>query len=94
MNYVISTGTLPLVWLRTDRQTRFERVPTEFGPVTVNTKLSSGGKTLEVTYQASFRRPPKRVVLHVPPVSGLKAVKINGRLAEWDGRSESVELGR
>jgi len=95
----IEPGTLhllrivPLVWLRADRETRFERMPTEFGPVTVNTRLSRDGKTLEVTYKASFRRPPKKVMLHVPPVAGLKAVTVNGRTIGWDGHSGSVELG-
>lgn len=84
---------MPLAWLRPDRESRFEKMPTEFGPVTVRARLSADGRTLEVTYKASFRRHPKSAVLHVPPVPGLKVVKINGKLVGWDGRSESIKLG-
>ncbi|MGQ9650136.1 MAG: hypothetical protein ACUVXJ_08495 [Phycisphaerae bacterium] len=83
---------MPLAWLRTDRETRFEKMPTEFGPVTVKAQVHSEGKTLEVTYRASFRRPPKKVLLHVPPVRGLKTVRVNGKPVAWDGHSKTIEL--
>ncbi|HPD29567.1 MAG TPA: hypothetical protein PLL20_06200 [Phycisphaerae bacterium] len=83
---------MPRAWLRTDRETRFEKMPTAFGPVTVKARINREGKMLEVTYRASFRRPPQKVLLHVPPVPGLKAVRVNGKPVAWDGRSGSIEL--
>jgi hypothetical protein len=69
----------PLAWVRKDEQTRFESMPTEFGPVTLKWKLTGDGQTLQVEYAAKFRRAPKQVVLHVPPVAGLAKVSINGQ---------------
>ncbi len=69
----------PLAWLRTDHQTRFENMPTEFGPVTITFKLAAQGEALEISYRSLFRHRPKKVVLHVPPVAGLARVIINGR---------------
>jgi len=85
---------MPLAWLRAERETRFENMPTEFGPITVKTRLSPDGKTLEVACQASFRRPPSKIRLHVPPVPGLKTVRVNGEVVAWNGRAESIELKR
>ena len=73
---------VPLSWLKTDFETRFENMPTEFGPVTVRFKLGDEGKALELTYQPSFREKPTKVVVHVPPMTGLAKVIINGREAE------------
>jgi hypothetical protein len=73
---------VPFSWLKTDFETRFENMPTEFGPVTVRFKLGDEGKALELTYQPSFREKPTKVVVHVPPMTGLAKVIINGREAE------------
>ncbi|MEA2062796.1 MAG: hypothetical protein U9P14_03775, partial [Gemmatimonadota bacterium] len=70
---------MPRAWLSTDFETRFENMPTEFGPVTIRFKLTGEGKALDVNYRPSFRHPPEKVVLHVPPVEGLSGVVINGR---------------
>jgi hypothetical protein len=67
----------PLAWLRTERECRFGNVPTEFGPVSVATRLSGNRRELQVSYSAKFRTAPKRVVLHVPPVEGLRTVTLN-----------------
>ena len=69
---------MPLAWLKSDQLAFFENMPTEFGPVTLTAKLSPDGKTLAVAFKPKFRQPPCRVVLHVPPVSGLRAVTVNG----------------
>jgi len=69
----------PLAWLKTDEKARFLRMPTEFGPVDLTAGLSSDGKTLEVTFKGDWREKPGEVVLHVPPVPGLKKVSVNGK---------------
>ena len=85
---------VPLAWLRPDRETRFERMPTEFGPVTVKARLSQDLKQLQVTYEPRFWITPKRVSLHVPPVPGLTSITLNGRPLAWDGVSENLEVPR
>ena len=81
----LETGTLhllrlaPLAWLKEDIQTRFDNLPTEFGPVSLDFRLEAGGKTLAVAYGNNYREKPGRVVLHVPPLPGLREVAVNGR---------------
>lgn len=70
---------VPKAWLRTEYETRFENMPTEFGLVTIKFKLNEDRKALDVSYQAGFRHHPKKVLLHVPPVAGLNKVIINGK---------------
>ena len=74
----------PLAWLKSDYKTRFLRMPTEFGPVDLEMQLSADGKTLDVTYSLSkasnsIQTAPGEVVLHIPPVDGLKYVSVNGK---------------
>jgi hypothetical protein len=83
---------MPLAWLRTDRPARFENMPTEFGPVTLTAKLAASGRELQVTLAPKFRAAPKRLVLHVPPVQGLAAVRFNGKELPWDGKRRDVEI--
>ena len=71
---------VPSAWLRTDRATRFENMPTEFGPVTLSFSLQDEGRRLDVSLEPRFRQAPAQVVLHVPPVNGLREVTINGRI--------------
>jgi hypothetical protein len=69
----------PLAWVRAERETRFENVPTEFGPVTLKVRLSRDGRTLKAGFVGRFRQSPRRVLLHVPPVAGLRRVEVNGK---------------
>lgn len=69
----------PLAWLRTDRPACFLQMPTEFGPVDMTVVLSDGGSTLEVSLSGTWRDRPNEIVLHIPPVPGLKKVVVNGR---------------
>ena len=85
---------MPLAWLRTDRNTRFENMPTEFGVVSLTPGLSADGRELQVTFTPKFEFVPKRVVLHVPPVKGLAAIQVNGKPLTWDGKTSSIELPR
>ena len=69
----------PLAWLQQDRPARFLMMPTEFGPVDLTVQLSADGKTLEVTFNGDWRERPGEIVLHVPPVPGLRKVSVNGK---------------
>jgi hypothetical protein len=69
----------PLAWLSRDEQTRFDNMPTEFGPVTLRWQLSRDGGTLNVDYTPRFRRTPKTVFLHVPAAPELTMLRVNGR---------------
>ena len=70
---------VPRAWLRTDHITAFDRIVTEYGPVTLRFRLADEGKTLEVALDPAFRREPKHVRLHVPPLASLAKVIINGK---------------
>jgi hypothetical protein len=83
---------MPLAWLRPDRETCFENMPTEFGPVAIRAGLSADRGVLKVSFESKFRLAPQRVVLHVPPYPGLRAVEWNGRQLPWNGRDEAIEI--
>jgi len=78
---------MPLAWLEAGKEAKFERMPTEFGPVTLKTRVSKDGRTLDVSYAAKFHAKPRRIVLHIPPMPGLKAVKVNGKAVKVVGNS-------
>lgn len=69
----------PLAWVSRQRQTRFENMPTAFGPVSVQWKLSPDGKDLNLSYANRFHTQPAKVILHVPPVDGLESIVVNGK---------------
>ena len=71
---------MPLAWLRADHESRFEQMPTEFGPVAVRVRLTANHRTLKVNLELRFRTVPSRLFLHVPPVKGLTRVILNGRV--------------
>lgn len=68
----------PKAWLSAEKQTVFEKIATEHGPVTLRFQLTDAGRTLDVDWEPSFRTPPEAVTLHVPEIEGLEAVVING----------------
>ncbi len=70
---------MPLAWLKPGAEGIFDAVPTIFGPVTLRTKVTKDGQTLAVTYKAKFRSAPGKVLLHLPPMPGLKTVMVNGK---------------
>jgi len=85
---------VPLSWLRTDREARFEKMPTEFGPVTLRVKLGADGDELQVAFKPQFRVKPAKVILHAPPVQGLKRIVVNGKRARWNKKAGWVDVGR
>src|SRR5438105_1925353 len=82
---------VPRAWLRTDRDTRFERIPTTSGPVDLRFRLADGGETLDVSFTARFRGAPPRVFIHAPPVPSLRRLRVGGRELAWHGEA-TVEV--
>ncbi|MCX6376770.1 MAG: hypothetical protein NTU88_12180, partial [Armatimonadetes bacterium] len=86
---------VPLAWLRTDKESKFENMPTKFGPVTLGVKLSPTGDQLQVWFSVrphSTLRTPHSTLLHIPPVPGLKTITLNGKPLKWDGKAKSVAI--
>ncbi|HEU5124160.1 MAG TPA: hypothetical protein VFW05_08880 [Verrucomicrobiae bacterium] len=81
----------PLAWISDKEETVFEKMPTEFGPVNLRFKLSADGKTLNVSFSGDWRGKPDQVVLHAPPVPGLKKIVVNGKRYS-PGRDIKVNL--
>ncbi|MGH8023149.1 MAG: hypothetical protein ACRED1_06190, partial [Limisphaerales bacterium] len=68
----------PLAWVSSKDETRLLNMPTVYGPVTLRFKLSPNGKVLDVSFSGRWWQKPKQVILHVPPVPGLRKVEVNG----------------
>ena len=72
----------PEAWLRSHYLTRFEKIPTIYGPVSVRFHLDDAKSVLKVVYSSDYHHPPKSVVLQVPPIPTLSRVEINGQVHE------------
>jgi hypothetical protein len=70
---------VPRAWCRAEQETIFAQIPTEFGPVTIRFQLADQGRVLAVHWEPQFRRPPQAVVIHAPPVEGLREIRVHGR---------------
>jgi len=81
----------PLAWLKDGFETKFENLPTEFGPVTLAFELSARDRVLKVWFEPKYRSRPAKVVLHVPPAAGIARVTVNDK-AYAAGPGESIEL--
>jgi hypothetical protein len=68
----------PTAWASREHRTRFQNMPTEYGPVDLSFGLSADGETLDVAFAPRWRTAPAKVVLHVPPVAGLKRIVVDG----------------
>ena len=84
----------PLAWLQPGDKCRFDKLPTEYGPVTLRTRVSKDGKTLHVTWRPAFRATPKKVVLHIPPMPGLETVLVNGEAVQAKGGKVILKAGK
>jgi hypothetical protein len=71
---------VPLAWLRADRPATFERIATEFGPVTLCFQLEDNARRLRVAFQPQFRHEPQSISLHVPPLDGLSEIAVGDRV--------------
>jgi hypothetical protein len=69
----------PLAWISDKEETVFENMPTEFGPVNLRLKKSADGKTLNVSFHGDWRGKPKKIILHAPPIPGLRKIVVNGK---------------
>lgn len=72
---------VPQAWLTADHPAVFERIPTEFGPVTLRFQLEDGARRLRLDFQPRFRHKPEAVLLHIPPNDGLRSVSVNGAVS-------------
>jgi len=84
----------PLAWLKPGDKCRFDKMPTEFGPVTLHTRVSKDGKTLTLDWRPAFRDRPKKIILHVPPVPGLQTVLVNGEAVQAKGGKVMLKPGK
>lgn len=86
----------PPAWLAPGKTCRFEKMPTEYGPVTLITQRSADGAKLDIQFKPAFRNETKapRVKAHLPAADGLKTVRINRTpvTANTLGRSRVVVL--
>jgi hypothetical protein len=69
----------PLAWISSDEETVFDKMPTEYGPVHLRFRLSQDKTILNVNFSGDWRDKPKRIVLHAPPIPGLKKIVVNGK---------------
>jgi hypothetical protein len=69
---------VPSAWLAANHPTRFEKMPTLFGPVNLRFQPSADNKELNVSFTADWNKKPTRIVLHAPPMEELKTVRVNG----------------
>ena len=82
----------PLAWISESQKTIFNNMPTEFGPVDLQFQLIDGGETLDVSFSGHWRRRPEAVNLHIPPIEGLKRVRINGKISKCDRQVLSLKF--
>ncbi len=68
----------PRAWIRKDYTTRFENIPTYYGPASLRFSPSDDQRALRVDWAPAFRCQPEAILLHVPPLEGLKKVVVNG----------------
>lgn len=79
---------VPPEWLKSPGLT-LDRMPTEHGPVSLTALLNRSADRLDITYKPRFFAPPRKAVLHIPGLPGVKRVRLNGRNVE----SPRVTLG-
>lgn len=79
----------PLAWVSRNEETVFEQMPTIYGAVNLRFKPSIDGRTLNVSFHGKWRERPRKVVLHVPPISGLSIITVNGQRHD---RRKAIDL--
>lgn len=68
---------VPGAWLAANHPTRFEKMATIFGPVSLRFQPSADSSELNVSLTADWHKQPKKIVLHAPPLVGLKTLRVN-----------------
>ncbi|HPS55827.1 MAG TPA: hypothetical protein PLP05_09520, partial [Sedimentisphaerales bacterium] len=74
----------PVSWFSDDYLTRFENMPTEYGPVTLKFQTSDGGSKLDISYSSKFHHKPRKTVLHFPKLDNLKEIRVNGKVCKGE----------
>ena len=74
----------PLSWFRDDYLTRFENMPTEYGPVTLKFRTKDGGSKLDISYSNKFHHEPGKTILHFPKLESLKEIRVNGKVCKGE----------
>ncbi|MBD1420885.1 hypothetical protein [Sphingobacterium chuzhouense] len=69
----------PLAWISSEKETVFDSMPTEYGPVNLRFILSTDGKTLDIKFKGNWREKPDKIRLHAPPLPGLTSIVVNGK---------------
>lgn len=69
----------PVEWISSQDSGILENMPTVYGPVDLQWKLSSDGETLNISFKGHWRSKPTGVVLHVPDRCRATSVSINGK---------------
>lgn len=69
----------PLAWIIPKQETVFDNMPTEFGPMSLRLRLSDDRRVMYIFFSEEFREHPRRIVLHVPQITELCQIIINGR---------------
>jgi len=69
----------PLAWICATEETVFKDMPTIFGRVSIRFRKTADNQTLNIQLITQFNSNPKIIMLHIPSVSGLKNVMLNGR---------------
>ena len=70
-------------WVAAGQEAAYEKVPTRYGPVTLTTRTSRDGRTLDLAFRPNWRTPPSRIVLHLPP--GIAKVRVNTSPIKFHG---------
>lgn len=68
---------LPAAWVRPGAVIQLKEVATEFGPVSVELRVSQGGRAAELNLRPPARNPAQKIVVH---------------LAGWSGQTGRLEL--
>lgn len=76
---------MPPAWLGRSQQCSFQKMPTIYGPVSLTTKVFPDGRTLDITWKASFHTKPQAIILHRP--EGVRTVKLNGKAVKFKGQT-------
>lgn len=78
----------PKAWISSSEEAVFDKMPTEFGAVSLRFKMSADGRTLNVKFNKNWRFKPSKIILHVPPVTGLRSINVNGKNYSVVGKKE------
>ncbi|WP_154674194.1 hypothetical protein [Nakamurella lactea] len=80
----------PQGWV-TDSQTRFDRMPTRFGPIDLRIQRSADGRTVDLTVHGSWHHRPAGITVHTAALAGARRLRVNGKTHPL-GHKETIDL--